>query len=115
MWNHKIFIGASDGDIKLIDFNATVRVGKDLTNKKKSTANISPEVAKVGFYVTESLDNLVKLKNKRLEERILLEEEGDDGFDEIAEEIRKLKGNIKMIKNNSTTQEGLKASKTMDI
>ena len=115
MWNHKIFIGASDGDIKLIDFNATVRVGKDLTNKKKSTANISPEVAKVGFYVTESLDNLVKLKNKRLEERILLEEEGDDGFDEIAEEIRKLKGNIKMIKNNSTTQEGLEASKTIDI
>jgi len=30
---------------KLIDFNATVRVGKDLTNKKKSTAYISPEVA----------------------------------------------------------------------
>jgi len=51
-------IRASDGDIKLIDFNATVRVGKDLTNKKKSTAYISPEVANVEFYVTESLDDL---------------------------------------------------------
>ena len=51
-------IRASDGDIKLIDFNATVRVGKDLTNKKKSTAYISPEVTNVEFYVTESLDDL---------------------------------------------------------
>ena len=50
-----------------------------------------------------------------IEERNLLKEEDDDSFDEVAEEIRKLKENIKMMKYNSTTiQEGLKASQTID-
>ena len=61
-------VRASDGDIKLIDLDATVRVGKDLIYRKKSTTHISHEVAKEEFFVTERFDDLdtskiIELKN----------------------------------------------------
>ena len=51
-------VRTSDGDIKLIDLDASVSVGDVLTQKKKSTAYVSPEVAKVEFQVQESIVDL---------------------------------------------------------
>lgn len=53
-------IHASDGDIKLIDLDASVKVGDVLTKKKKSTLFVLPEVTKIEFQPKERLDDIIK-------------------------------------------------------
>merc|ERR1712161_44549 len=50
----------TDGDYKLIDLDASVRVGEKFARKKKSTAFISPELAKAEFPSNESVEELKK-------------------------------------------------------
>ena len=63
-------IRVSDGDIILFDLDATVQAGEGLSGKKKITAYISPEVARVEFQVQETLEHMNKEYNIMLNEKI---------------------------------------------
>jgi len=95
-------IRASDGDIKLIDLDASVEVGSPLTKKKKSTAFISPEVARIEFKPEETLEVVnKKLKEKRNKRN---EVEGMKEHREMVkllnEEINELQGKMEILEEN---------------
>merc|ERR1712238_144846 len=79
------------GDFKLIDLDASVEIGEKLTDKKKSTAFISPELAKAEFFSNESVEELEKRRKEK----------------------RKVKRKIKMC--NQEGNDTIKANKSIDI
>jgi len=71
-------VRGSDGDIKLIDLDASVCLGDRLSSKPKSTAYISPEVAKIEFRPNEPL-NIDFLKNELEKKKQELQDMLDSG------------------------------------
>lgn len=108
-------IRASDGDIKIIDLDATVEIGKALSNKKKSTAYISPEVAAVEFRPTESIEDLQK-ELSELEKRHY--REVNPKYKKMfSDDCDVLRAKIKLIEdnNNAVVSNELEADARMDI
>jgi len=103
----------TDGDFKLIDLDASVEVGEELTGKKKSTAFMSPELAKAEFSPNESVEELMKRKKEKKEEQRKLDDDDDAKYDEMTKEIKELIDKIKMC--NQEVNFTNEANKSMDI
>merc|ERR1712238_555213 len=101
------------GDFKLIDLDASVEIGEKLTDKKKSTAFISPELAKAEFFSNESVEKLQQKCKKKFDELKQLKYGDDVTLDEITEEVKELKRKIKMC--NQEWNDTIKANKSIDI
>ena len=107
-------IRAPDGDMKAIDLDATVLIGEDLSNKKKSTAYISPEVARIEFPITESIEDLQKELKEAQDQ---LAKQNFESFKAFFEnECEKLRTKIDLInENKEDSTNDLKADIRMDI
>merc|ERR1712161_28528 len=101
------------GDFKLIDLDASVEIGEKLTDKKKSTAFMSPELAKAEFSSIESVEKLQQKCKKKFDELKQLKYGDDVTLDEITEEVKELKRKIKMC--NQEWNDTIKANKSIDI
>ena len=101
------------GDFKLIDLDASVEIGEKLTDKKKSTAFMSPELAKAEFFSNESVEELEKRRKEKRKELRELDDDNEAKYEEITLEIRELKRKIKMC--NQEGNDTIKAKKSIDI
>merc|ERR1712238_274364 len=101
------------GDFKLIDLDASVEIGEKLINKKKSTAFMSPELAKAEFSSNESVEDLEEQCKKKFDELKQLKYGDDVTLDEITEEVKELKRKIKMC--NQEWNDTIKAKISIDI
>merc|ERR1712238_250713 len=101
------------GDFKLIDLDASVEIGEKLINKKKSTAFMSPELAKAEFFSNESVEDLEEQCKEKFDELKQLKYGDDVTLDEITEEVKELKRKIKVC--NQEWNDTIKANKSIDI
>merc|ERR1712238_418201 len=105
------------GDYKLIDLDASVRVGEKFARKKKSTAFISPEHAKAEFPSNESVEELKKQREENYEKNCLLGCDDDDDSvakrEELAKEVLELNEKIKMC--NQELNGTIEANESIDI
>jgi len=109
------------GDIKLIDLSVAVQIGEDLSSKSKSTAYISPEIAKIEFYEneTENKNELSKQLKEKKVERFRLEKDNiyNEQYDKLFSEIKMLGRRIKMLENGNESEHetSIKANNMIDI
>ncbi len=97
-------IVCTDADYKLINFDASVAIGGQLT-EKFSTGFIPPEITKVVFRPKDSLEDLNQIMEDLQQQKAKAnKDEDDDALSKITTEIKKVKEQIKQIKSCSSDQ-----------